>query len=159
MGTEHLTKLHVDLPNHWGTGGESIWAVDLGNDLYEIRNTPFYAYGLNFGDVVLATADSPDLKPEIRKVERRSGNQTLRLFFAKDVDPVVQRPRLDSLRVHHVSYERCSDRLVALDLEPGADIDDVRDILDAWTDDGLAEYETCEERIAGGFDARPEDDD
>lgn len=30
-----LTKLHIDLPNHWATGGESLWARSLGDDLYE----------------------------------------------------------------------------------------------------------------------------
>jgi hypothetical protein len=84
---EKLTKVHVELPNHWATGGESMWAVDLGGDLYELRNTPFHAYGLNFGDVVKATADSPDLKPEIRKVVKRSGNQTLRIFFNQPTSP------------------------------------------------------------------------
>ena len=84
MENEKLTKVYVDLPNHWATGGESMWAVDLGDDLYEIRNVPFYAYNLNVGDVVFATADSPDLKPEVRRVVRRSGHRTMRLFFASE---------------------------------------------------------------------------
>lgn len=82
---ENLTKVHIDLPHHWATGGESMWAVDLGEDLYELRNTPFHAYDLNFGDVVGATADSSELKPEIRSVVRRSGHSTIRLFFANSV--------------------------------------------------------------------------
>jgi uncharacterized protein DUF4265 len=80
---EKLTKVHVELPNNPDLGGESMWAVDLGDDLYELRNVAFQAYGLNFGDVVRATSDSPALKPEIRRVEERSGHRTLRVLFAE----------------------------------------------------------------------------
>jgi hypothetical protein len=33
---EGLLKVYVDLPNHWYTGGESLWAKSLGDDLYEM---------------------------------------------------------------------------------------------------------------------------
>jgi len=78
---DSLTKVHIDLPNHWATDGESLWALPLGNDLYEIRNSPFYAYGLNWGDVVRATTDNLTLKLEVRSVVTPSGNKTLRVFF------------------------------------------------------------------------------
>lgn len=34
---EKLTKVHVELPNNPAMGGESMWAVDLGGDLYELH--------------------------------------------------------------------------------------------------------------------------
>ena len=43
MSDAGLVKIHVDLPNHWATGGESMWATPLGFDLYRIENVPFYA--------------------------------------------------------------------------------------------------------------------
>jgi hypothetical protein len=162
MEDERLTKVHIDLPNHWATGGESMWAVDLGDDLYEIRNVPFYAYNLNFGDVVFATADSPDLKPEVRRVVRRSGNRTMRLFFARDKAEGSALELLASLKPLAVSFEGATDRYFALDLELTADVDAIRALLDEWVSQGLAEYETCEERAPGSFDALPEpseDDD
>jgi len=76
-----LTKVHIDLPNHWWFKGESVWAKSLGDDLYEIESIPFCAYGLNYGDVVRATPDGPDQKPEVRSVVSMSGNQTLRVSF------------------------------------------------------------------------------
>lgn len=48
----------------WFTG-ESFWAKPPGNDLNEIQIGPFWAYGLNCRDVVHATANAPDLIPEI----------------------------------------------------------------------------------------------
>jgi hypothetical protein len=153
-----LTKVHIELPNHWATGGESMWAVDLGNDLYELRNTPFHAYDLNFGDVVRATADSPDLKPEVRSVARRSGHKTLRLFFEKSVPDERRLALLSSLKALAVSFEGADETYFALDLEPESDIDKVRDELDRWHAEGWGAYETCEARVAGSFDDRPEHD-
>lgn len=87
---EGLVKVFVDLPNHWATGGESMWAKPLGNDEYELRNTPFYAYGLNWGDIVLAISAEERLKPEVREVVRQSGNRTLRLYFQNNLDRSTQ---------------------------------------------------------------------
>ena len=33
---EELTKIVLDLPNHWAAGGESMWAKPLGENLYEL---------------------------------------------------------------------------------------------------------------------------
>src|SRR5689334_3280740 len=73
-----LTKVHVDLPNHWAVGGESMWARPLGGSAYEIHNVPFYAYDLSFLDVVEAIPANPTQKPSILRVIRRSGHRTLR---------------------------------------------------------------------------------
>jgi len=155
---ENLTKVHVDLPNHWATGGEFIWAVDLSGDLYEIRNVPFYAYDLNYGDVVRATSDTSDLIPEVKEVVRRSGHNTLRLFFKESVDQSRSLELLATLRLLSASYEGLNNFYFALDLEPEAGVAEVRDVLDIWEKHGLIEYETCEARIQGGFDAAPERD-
>jgi hypothetical protein len=153
MGEEEkLTKVHIDLPHHWGTGGEAMWAVDLGADLYELRNTPFYAYDLNFGDVVRATADSPDLKPEVRSVVRRSGHNTIRVFFEKGGSREARLQLLASLKPLSVSFEIATEHFVALDLEPEANVTRVREELDRWHAEGLAAYETCEARVPGSFD-------
>lgn len=154
-----LTKLHVDLPNHWATGGESLWALDLGEDLYQLDNVPFHAYDLNFGDVVRATPDNPEWKPEIRHVARRRGHQTLRVFFENCDSEEKMLSLLRSLGPLSVSFERANERYFALDLEPAADINKVRDQLDDWQRQGFLDYETCEARIPGGFDDRPEEDE
>jgi len=42
-----LTKVLVELPEEVGTTGERLWARQVADDLYEIRNVPWYAYKLN----------------------------------------------------------------------------------------------------------------
>lgn len=149
---DDLTKLHIDLPNHWATGGEAIWATLLGGNRYRIENVPFYAYNLNYGDVVEAVASAPDRKPSVMRVVERSGHRTLRVFFEEAVEENERLRRLKSLADFHVTFERCNDRYFALDLEPAADLDAVRDRLDSWEAQGIAEYETCEARMPGSFD-------
>lgn len=149
---ENLTKLHIDLPQHWATGGESLWAEELGADLYRIRNVPFFAYGLNFHDVVRATADAPDLKPEIREVVEPGGHKTLRLFFADSVDKDEQVKLLESLHAYKAYYERATGIHVAIDIEPEGSYQDVCNKLWEWEKADLLSYETCEARIEGSFD-------
>ena len=110
---DDLTKVHIDLPHHWATDGGSLWAKPLGTDLFEIDNVPFYAYGINLGDVVRATPDRPELKPEVREIVKRSGHETLRIFFQENLprdrqDEVLasRHPLRGVLRASH-SIVRC----------------------------------------------------
>lgn len=156
---EALVKIRVDLPNHWATGGESIWALPLGDDQFEIRNTPFHAYGLNFLDVVLATSDAADRKPEVRSIVRRSGHRTLRVFFAKETSLHERAGWLARLSPLGVTYEGMNERFFALDVPPHGDYAAVRSSLDEWEKNGILCYETCEARVTGSFDDRVETTD
>jgi hypothetical protein len=155
---EPLTKIYVDLPRHWATGGESMWALSLGGDLYEVRNTPFYAYNLNFLDVVRALPPSPDVKPHVLAIVRRSGHETLRVFFDETIQESRRVAILDDLARFGVSYEGCSPRYFALDVTPGSSVADLRAHLDQLEHQNLLSYETSEARIPGSFDDRPADD-
>jgi hypothetical protein len=155
--TGDLIKVHIDLPNHWGTGGESLWARDLGDDLYEIENVPFYAYGINYNDVVRAVAKSPDLKPEVLEVIRHSGHRTLRIMFMNERPAEKQNRYLSQIRELGGSPERATAYYLSIDVPPAADYEALCDLLSKFQYDYVLEYETCEERIAGSFDDRPAD--
>jgi len=151
--------LHVDLPNHWGTGGESMWAEPLGNDLYRIENVPFYTYGLNNQDIVRATADSENLKPEIRELVVGGGHRTFRVIFEKSLDKTKQETILDSLKCFGIAYERANQTYVALDMEPGADYQATIDQLTKLEQQGVLGFETCEARVEGSFDDKPDEEE
>lgn len=155
--SDDRTKIVFDLPNHWAIGSESVWARPLGNDTYEVRNVPFYAYGVNFLDVVHATAEAPDQLPVARHLVRSGGHTTVRLFFSEKVSRKQAVDLLDAMKPMHVSYEGANARYVALDLAPEADIAGVRRHLDGLETMGFLEYETCEERVPGSFDGLPEE--
>ena len=152
-----LTKVCVDLPNHWWLKGESFWAKPLGGDRYALQNVPFCAYGLNFGDVVRAVARSPELKPEIVEVLERSGNETLRISFS--IDREQQASHIEAIQALGAEVERANATFVALNVPPEVDLDALRDHLDALESADVLFYETCEERVPGSFDDRPDESD
>lgn len=154
-----LVKVHLDLPNHWWFKGESLWAKSLGDDLYEIQNVPYCAYGLNCGDVVRATADASDLKPEVREVVRRSGNRTLRICFSDELTKEQQQPCLEALESLGTWVERANAQFVCVNVPPAADYASVEAYLAEQEGAGTLEYETCEARAPGSFDDLPSEDD
>lgn len=154
---EKLTKVVVDLPNHCLMSGESMWARPLGGDLYEIRNIPFYAYGLNFLDVVRAVASNPERKPEISELVRPGGHRTLRVIFLDKRTEAEQANLLKQLNSLNSSFEVGTPSHFAIDIESEGDYGAVCDQLQAWESDGILEYETCEARNPDSFDANPEE--
>ena len=156
---ENLTKIHIDLPNHWAVGGESLWALPFGDDLFELRNTPFHAYGLNWGDIVRARSDDPELKPEVREIVASSGNKTLRVVLNKALCQEAQQAILSSLQHLDISWERADDYYVAIDVHPESDYQAVCDKLMELEREGALEYETCEPRLPGSFDDLPSEDE
>ncbi|MFV1884065.1 MAG: DUF4265 domain-containing protein [Balneola sp.] len=158
MNEEGLEKIHIDLPNHWAIGGETMWATPLGKDLYKLENVPFYAYGLNFHDIVKATPDSGDTIPEIREVVEYSGHRTFRVFFSKEIERSAQEEILESMKDLAISYESANGIYYSLDMQPTGDYQAVFDRLDELEKENILGFETCEARIQGSFDDLPEED-
>lgn len=158
--TDNLVKVHIDLPNHWWLKGESLWAKSLGDDLYEIQNVPFCAYGLNWGDVVLATADAPELKPEIRSVVRRSGQETLRVFFDDHLsEKDAQKPIIEKIKGMDAWIERAQATVIGINVNASGDYAAICAYLEELKNLGGVEFETCEERVPGSFDDLPDSED
>jgi len=138
---EELVKIHIDLPDNEAIGGESLWAKPLGNDLYEIRNAPFFAYDLHFYDVVRAVAGRPELKPSIIEVVKRSGHKTLRIIFNTG-DGSLKKQVLSKLNEMDAYHEEYSAKFYSVDVEPQGDYQQVCDYLLALEEEGVLEYET-----------------
>lgn len=132
-----------------------MWAEDLGGDLFKVRNVPFYAYGLNFHDVVRATPDGPDLKPEVREIVEPGGHRTLRVFFEESYPEDKRVDLLKQLNGYRAYFERVTSTYFAIDIEPEGSYQKVCDQLWAWEKAGFLSYETCEARVPGSFDAEP----
>lgn len=152
--SEETAKVHVDLPNHRATAGETFWAVRTGTDLFRLENVPFFAYDLSFGDVVQARPDATGVLI-VQRVVARGGHSTLRVIFNRSVTIDEVTGFLEGLRPLGVSCER-DGHCFALDLKPGFSVDAVRDALDEWADDGRLDYETCHARVPGSFDDAPD---
>ncbi len=68
-----LIKLFIELDEDWhGFSTESVWVKKLGNDLYRIENTPFYAMGISFQDIVKGRESNGRI--EFQSVVERGGH-------------------------------------------------------------------------------------
>ncbi len=131
----------------------------MGNNLYKIENVPFYAYGVNFHDIVRAIPNTPDSQPEVIEVVKYSGHRTLRVFFKKHISRDQQEEYLSTLASLTISYERMNSIYFSLDMQPNGDYQAVFDHLVALEEKDILEFETCEARVEGSFDSLPEEDE
>ena len=122
-----------------GVGTESVWAEPLGGDRYRIRNSPFYAYGFSFLDVVHAHSGLDDAPfPIVTEPIVRSGHSTYRLVLKAAVDQNEQFQRAWApLQAAGCSFEASGDRLLAVDVPPQADIFTVYRLLEEGENAGV----------------------
>jgi hypothetical protein len=149
---EGLVKLRVALPNHPHVKGETLWGKPVSGGLYEVRNVPFHAYGLNFRDLVEVSADAAVQPPTIRQVRVRSGHRTLRVCFTEEALLEERVPNLMTLRALGATFEGASQAYFAIDVEPGGAYGLICEHLEGWRDQGILTFETCEARDGGSFD-------
>jgi len=127
---ERLEKILIELPSdHWsGKGGERVWAKPLGDGRYEIRNTPWYAYDISWGDVVRCEGMSPADLPIVAEVVRSHGHLTARIFF-EEIEGAKRERILDEINKRGATYENADDTMYALDLEPNVNSQSLLDYL------------------------------
>ena len=66
---------------------ETLWAANLGNDEYQLDNSPFYAYSVSWQDVVYAPFNPTEGHPTFERLSRKSGNRTVRVILENRVSP------------------------------------------------------------------------
>lgn len=82
---QDLTKIVIVLPKDAPTQEETLWAQRLGEQLYRLDNTPWYAMGCALDDVICCE-ENPGQLPLFVKVVRPSGNRTLRVFVPETAE-------------------------------------------------------------------------
>lgn len=116
-----------------GDGGstvETLWATPLGSDRYKLDNSPFYAYGVSWEDIVLAPFDAEEQFPTFRSVITRSGNRTVRVIF----DPPVSSGNISDHLLQGLvslgcSYEKASPSYISVNVPPAVELGQVRGYL------------------------------
>ncbi|XOV83664.1 MAG: DUF4265 domain-containing protein [bacterium] len=109
---------------------ETPWATSLGDDLYRLENSPFYAYGVSWLDIVRAPIDPDEERPVFSAVVEKSGHSTVRVIF----DPPAQdgnesQAVLDQLVELGASFEGASPSYMAIDIPPGVELSEICDTL------------------------------
>jgi len=138
-----LEKVVVPLgADEWhGFGEEVVWARRLGDGLYEIQNSPFFAKDLAYLDVVRAIRrDDRLLVVEIVSTSRHS---TYRLLVNSDAPQSQVRDSLNELVASGCTYESYVESgwtLYSFDVPPAA-VDAAYRVISAAEKNGLWDFE------------------
>lgn len=84
MSSAQLVKIHFTLDrNDWhGHRGESLWAKPVAGSRYELQNSPFFATGVSYLDIV--ECHQADDTLEFAKVVSRGGHSTFMVLVPPD---------------------------------------------------------------------------
>jgi hypothetical protein len=126
---------HVLVAFPVGSGGngfiERLHAIPLGDDLYCLDNSPFYAYDVSFGDIVLAPRNDGD--PIYLKTVTHRGHSTYRVRLPNGLDHnhfVANWKQLEALGCTFEGSSANPARLYAIDVPPQADMNAVYEVLE-----------------------------
>lgn len=109
---------------------ETLWAIPLGNDRYKLDNSPFYAYGVSWQDIIFAPYDKQEGFPTFQYVVEASGNRTVRVFFDPPVVPGNSSDRvLQGLVTLGCSYEGANRKYISVNIPPAVEMHQVRSYL------------------------------
>jgi len=108
---------------------ETVWATPLEGNLYQLDNSPFFAYGVSWRDTVEARMGADHILEFVRCI-RKSGNRTVRIVFQayrstdSDADEVLK-----GLLRMGCSYEGMPPRLISVNVPLAVDLSAVVEFL------------------------------
>jgi hypothetical protein len=125
--TEGMVKVRLRGP-HAGDV-ETLWAVPVDVNLYRLDNSPFFAYGVSWQDVIEARPALDQFLEYVRCV-RKSGNRTLRIIFQNyRSEDQPAKEILRELRNLGCSYEGMQPRMISINVPPSVDLEEVTGFL------------------------------
>lgn len=141
--SKELEKVIVPLEQDaWhGFTEEVMWAKEVNNGQYELQNTPFFAKGLAFLDVV--TVQSLDGRLVMTNVSRHSRHSTYRALIQNDTSLPQLEKILKDLAIMNCTYESYKDTkwtLYTFDIPPSS-VDLVYKVLDSAGKQGVLDFE------------------
>jgi hypothetical protein len=163
---ERLVKVHVTLDGHpAGCAGESLWALPLDEEgLYEVRNVPYYTYGIHVHDVVRCELEDVIVddrvigqQREIIEVVRSSGWQTIRVMFQGGTDHEAMQKVVKKLIDLGGHPDLGFPGFLSLAVPPAVAIEDILDYLETLAEADMLGFETAEQRVEGSFNDLPDE--
>jgi len=136
---EGLVKVFFQLEDA-PTATESMWAEPMEDGRFRLRNSPFYAFGVSFLDVVYAN-EAADGGREFAGVAERGGHSTYRVILEEGVTRASFEKKLEDLRRLGCNYECGTHVFFVIDLPPSSDIYAVYKVLEEGQAEGLWEFE------------------
>lgn len=145
-------RLHFSLRGA-PVAGETVWAKPLGNDLYEVANLPFFAYGVTAGDVVLARPVDGIL--EAIRVARRGSYDPYRILVESTIEQDILNAAA-GLRAAGFELERARGGHYAARIERSKR-EHAREVLEAMVVAGTLIFEFAISSADDSFSGLPDD--
>jgi len=123
-------------------GTESLWAEPVSGGRFKLRNTPFYAKGISFEDIVFVEILNDLLM--YRSTSIAGGHSTYRILSDTSISNDDFLSFWHPIEIAGCTYESSSVGkmvLLAVDVPPNADIHDVYRLLDEGEKKGVWEFE------------------
>ena len=129
--SEPNAKVLFRVPNEDGTAEvETLWATPLGDDKYQLDNSPFYAYSVSWQDIVYAPFHPEEGFPTFERVLSKSGNRTIRVLFDSPVEADNPSGRvMQGLVALGCDYEGANKHYVSVNIPAGVELESVRQYL------------------------------
>jgi hypothetical protein len=137
--TENLIKVWLELDSSdWhGHGSESLWAAPIVESEwrhFRLMNSPFFARGISYRDVVNASATERGMIFDFKDVVERSGHSTYMLLSKPDDACLGSYWNMlekcgCSYESTHINLSIGRRLLYSVDVPPSADIDEISEIL------------------------------
>ncbi len=142
MSTSHghnLVRVLFQLePGAWhGIATERLWAEPVGHGRFRLRNTPFFAFGVSFHDVVFGEERKGQIM--FSGVSLRGGHSTYRLMPEKTRRGDFPR-YWAPLQELGCSYEE-EGRVLAVDVPPHANINEAYVLIEEGYSAGVWDFE------------------
>lgn len=107
---------------------EGMWATQVGDHLYCLDNSPFYAYGVSWKDVVEARPDEDGVL-EFDRVVEKSGHRTIRVILEKTSENESGKRILDRVVEMGCTYEGMNNKLICIDLPASVSLEKIAEFL------------------------------
>jgi hypothetical protein len=142
---EELVYVGFAVENNGTKFIENMHAKHIFENVYELQNSPFYAYGVSYKDKVYA--DNVDGKLNFRLVAQKSRHSTYRVKLPEGESHEYFEARWEGLKNLGCTYEgsaqsRC--RLYSIDIPPKADVNEVYKLLQREEDAGSWTFEEAD---------------
>ncbi|XXF78238.1 DUF4265 domain-containing protein [Myxococcaceae bacterium GXIMD 01537] len=111
-----------------GAATERLWAEPVSEDRYQLRNSPFYAFGVSTEDVVFAQMRDGMLT--FSGVAQPGGHSTYRLIKNPGASGQLFSECWEPLRARGCTFEEGPGRLLSVDVVPEANIHEIYGLLE-----------------------------
>ena len=135
----HITFRLEAAASH-GHATERMWAEKVADNRYRVRNSPFFAHGISFDDIVFAEA-GPGNELLFSGISLKGGHSTYRIILKGDVNSLAFREHWRPLEDAGCTFEGAHGKLLAIDVPPRADIHKVYALLQRGEAENVWEFE------------------